>query len=156
MIRHTQRDFGHEYGSCFATSIASVLDLPLAAVPNFGLFLRWPEVLDLWCRQRGLMWHTWYANQVRRKCARVHESSPAHLTGMDALCGLDIPTVGFVVASGRSPRLAENGGPMKHAVVWDAQTDRLAHDPHPDGTGIDGAAEDWSWFVKVEPSMAGS
>jgi hypothetical protein len=142
VILHRQRDFGREHGSCFATAIASVLDLPLEAVPNFGLFLRWPEVLDLWCRQRGIVWHHWHANQERRRCARCHDDvRPVEL------CGLEIPTRGLVVAGGRSPRA--NGDGMRHAVVWDAAFDHLAHDPHPDGTGLDGAPEGWSWFVKV-------
>ncbi len=40
-------------GNCLQACVASVLDLPLDAVPHFSAFLWWPEALRLWAKGEG-------------------------------------------------------------------------------------------------------
>jgi hypothetical protein len=116
---HTQRVIGYERGSCFATAIASVLDLDLDAVPNFVLFgTGWLEALGVWAWEHG-----------------IHVT---HLHYDDDLSGLHI-------AGGPGPRKREDGTPIPHAVV--AEGRKLVHDPHPSGLGIDLATANNWWRV---------
>lgn len=52
----------------------------------------------------------------------------------------DIPLLAF----GKSPR-----GDFRHAVVW--QGGKMVHDPHPDGTGLDGYPDEF-WNILKEGS----
>lgn len=51
----------------------------------------------------------------------------------------DYPWPGYSAASGQSPR-----GDFKHLVIH--LNGKLAHDPHPDGTGLEGEPED-QWIL---------
>ena len=42
------------YGNCLQAAVASLLDLPLDAVPHFSQFVWWDKALELWARGRGL------------------------------------------------------------------------------------------------------
>lgn len=42
-------------GNCLQAAVASLLNLPLEAVPHFAQFMWWPNALELWARGRGLM-----------------------------------------------------------------------------------------------------
>jgi hypothetical protein len=120
MTPHTQLWTGSPYGSCFATAVASVLDLPLSAVPNFVAFRsgRWWDALLLWCKSQRL--------HMER---RSNDGDP-------------LPAGQAVIASGKGPR-----GP-RHAVVW--QDDRMVHDPHPDRTGLVGEPDGFYVFTRCE------
>lgn len=50
----------------------------------------------------------------------------------------DVPLLAF----GKSPR-----GDFRHAVVW--QAGHMIHDPHPDGTGLDGPPEEFWGILPV-------
>lgn len=82
MIPHTQTIFADDpegvYGNCVQAAIASLLDLPLKAVPHFGLFESWGAAIRLWLEghDRSLEW------------ARVDAAAPGQL----------------VMAVGKSPR----------------------------------------------------
>lgn len=61
MIRHTQTIFAGDPrgipGDCLRTAVASLLELPVEAVPHFALFDApgdWFEVFTMWLRGRGL------------------------------------------------------------------------------------------------------
>lgn len=133
MIQHTQRDFGLGYGSCLATCFASVLDLPLEAVPNFVLFSRQWDAIRMWAEQKRLTYHFRHDSQG--------DISPGCFS-----CELPVPTTGLIVAGGHSPR-ALPGSNMGHAVVWDIDSSRVAWDPHPSGAGLAGPPERWYWFT---------
>jgi hypothetical protein len=49
---------------------------------------------------------------------------------------------GYVLAFGKSPR-----GSFRHAVVWSGG--EVAHDPHPDGTGLDGEPDEL-WDIRSD------
>lgn len=89
MTPHRQIHFGSPYGSCFATAVASVLDVELGSVPNFTAFRsgRWWDALLLWA-----------------KSVRVHVERRSN-------DGDPLPEHP-VIASGKSPR------GFRHAVVW--------------------------------------
>lgn len=40
----------HVYGNCLQAAVASVLALPLDAVPHFSQFVWWPMAVELWVR----------------------------------------------------------------------------------------------------------
>lgn len=42
-------------GNCLQAAVASVLELPLEAVPHFSQFLWWPQAMQLWCAGRDLV-----------------------------------------------------------------------------------------------------
>lgn len=42
------------FGDCMAAAVASLLDKPLGAVPNFMLFSPWYDAMELWARGQGL------------------------------------------------------------------------------------------------------
>jgi hypothetical protein len=106
-----QTTFGVPGGNCFSACVASLLELPIGAVPYFmhhgdG----WWDAFLAWLAPRGL----------------------------DALC-FELPASGdaavwyprgFHVLSGKSPR-----GDHTHSVV--ARGRDVVHDPHPDRTGVE-------------------
>lgn len=137
MIQHTQRDTGHPYGSCLATCFASVLDLPLEAVPNFILFQHSWEAIKLWSAERRLVYH--FSGQVGT-------DEPVRCFSDE--CGnAPRPSSGLVVAGGMSPRETPDGMAMGHAVVWDLDAGRCAWDPHPSRAGLDGPPLRFYWFT---------
>ncbi|MCW8137297.1 MAG: hypothetical protein KIT58_00125 [Planctomycetota bacterium] len=121
--RHVQQVTGHGRGSCFATAIACVLDLDLEDVPNVVLFGAgaWVEALALWCDERA-----------------IHGR---HVYRADLL-----PAGVPVIAEGVGPRLAPDGKPIRHAVVW--LDGAMAHDPHPSGAGLVAPPESWWIFER--------
>lgn len=124
MKRHIQQVVGNARGSCFATSIACVLDLDLEAVPNFVLFGdgSWCTALAMWCIEQKI-----HARHVYR-------------------ADLVAPGVA-AVASGVGPRFREDGvTPIRHAVVW--LDGSMAHDPHPSGAGLIAPPESWWIFER--------
>ncbi len=58
-------------GDCMRTAVASLLDLPIEAVPHFVLFDEpgaWFEAFNLWLRGRGLYVKPLRAGHVDREC----------------------------------------------------------------------------------------
>lgn len=97
-------------GNCFAACLATVLGLPLDAVPNFcARGTKWWRDLQEWLDEKGLV-------------AISVELTASSLGWLPA----GIP----VILSGKSPR-----GDWLHAVVGVTESCgfRLYHDPHPDG-----------------------
>ena len=77
------------------------------------------------------------------------EALKLYVHGRGALLQLwktNAPADMTLLAFGKSPR-----GDFRHAVVW--QGGRMIHDPHPDGTGLDGPPEEF-WGITT-PSEEG-
>lgn len=57
-VRHIEQTIlandGPVPGNCMQACFASILDLDLAEVPHFGLFVWYPKAIELWLRGRGL------------------------------------------------------------------------------------------------------
>ena len=136
MIAHTQTHVGTLVdwdeamkgdvipGNCMQTAIASLLDLPLDAVPHFALFgYRWGGAMNLWFRYRG-------------KKMRAYSNNPADIEfyghwSIEHHALEYAPSDQMMIAIGPS-----FGGPWMHAVLWKAG--ELVHDPHPSHRGLAG------------------
>jgi hypothetical protein len=117
-------------GDCLAACVASILELPIEAVPNFRLMPdQWGALQD-WLGGRGL-----FAVRV------VAEPE----------CVYPVPDVDCILV-GDSPR-----NPVLHAVVGRASGREWAmtHDPHPDGTGIAGRPVWLTFFGIKSPEKHG-
>jgi len=102
MIEVEQTTFAPPHGDCLAACIASILELPLADVPNLGCSTEWWQDTRDWLKPRNLDWLNW-------------EHGP----------GAVVPR-GYSILGADSPR-----GPWLHAVVcfdgaivWDPSPDR--------------------------------
>jgi hypothetical protein len=131
MRRHTQRILGDPRrgdgrasdgtpGDCLRTATASMLDLPVDAVPHFALYREWWTAMRRWARSRG--------------------DDFTCLVPVDGAVHQFLDGPGLLLASGPSPR-----GPFWHTVVVDEQLD-LVHDPHPSRVGLT-AVEDVLVYV---------
>lgn len=64
------------YGNCWQAAIASMLKLPLDAVPHFGQFT-WPDpALELWLRGRGLTYRHEMTSVIPDRLCLVNGHSP--------------------------------------------------------------------------------
>ncbi len=99
-------EFNEPPGDCFAACIASILEVPLADVPNFCAEKAWYTALNLWLGPRGLYY-------------------------VEVLVPDDAPYVrdwGFHVISGDGPR------GCRHSIVGFGG--KMVHDPHPSRAGL--------------------
>jgi len=127
---------------CLRASIASIFELPIAAVPGFGASaigtdrasLVQDEELRKWLADRGM--------------DLVHVTNPKAVFargGTSAQCPW-----GFCVGGGKSPR-----GDWDHAVVYDARDGdpKLVHDPHPSRMGLAGEPSYYTCFLLEDPGL---
>ena len=126
-----QEIFEDGKGDCLRACVASILDLPTGAVPNFieetpvGVL----DVAREWLEARG------------KKTVLVLIEGPAKLyVGHD-----DSP----VILTGESPRVNGAGTPKQHAVVGmpDGFGFRMVHDPHPSNAGLVGSPDVVLWIL---------
>ncbi len=127
MIPVDQDLFGPEEGNCVAACVASLLELPLADVPNIcaassGPPEQWLERLNAWLRRYGLV-----------------------AVLLDTADFFDWSWFGgaWCIVSGKSER------GLLHATVW--RDGQLVHDPHPSKSGIC-APESIVIFVALDPA----
>lgn len=123
--------FGVGVGNCFAACVASILELPLAEVPNFCCDYpenEWYQVFANWLNARGCM----------PLCFPVGRSDQAGWLKIARDCGTGVPWIG----SGDNPDGA------KHSTVWMA--DKMVHDPNPSRRGII-EIEDALFIVSARP-----
>lgn len=123
-VQQTDTELGR--GNCLAACVASILELPIAEVPNFRLADDAWGALQDWLASRGLL-------AIRCLIDGVYLAS--------------MPSV-YCVLTGPSPR-----NPVNHAVVGlcDCGTVRIVHDPHPEDTGLAGPAQWITFFGKTTP-----
>jgi hypothetical protein len=113
-----------QHGDCMRACIASVLDLPIAKVPNFAQLDADGEgnywiMLAEFCRGHGYSFVTMQGRFVWSEDAIYH------------------------VISGPSPRI--KGG--HHAVV--GRNGQVFFDPHPSRAGLAGDPDDWKFDLLV-------
>lgn len=113
-----QTKFGPKEGNCFAACVASIFHMTIEAVPNFPMDSTWWDAFETWCLTQGY--------------------TPLRVEMADHT-GIDYK--GIAIASGASPR-----GEGLHMVVW--MGDHMAHDPHPDGTGLACPPFDFIFFTR--------
>lgn len=106
-------------GNCFAACLASLLDLPLWMVPPFeDMFGRSGE----WFPRV----EDWLERLFQRRLVRSDGHPVEQLTE-------------FYIGSGLSAR------GVRHSVIY--RDGKLAHDPHPSGSGI--VAVEWCWHLEA-------
>lgn len=96
------------HGDCWAACISTLTNIPIEELPevNDPQYAEWPTY---WVA----MW-----NFLEEKGFSLYCENVAQFRGNNEYC----------IACGKSPR-----GDFLHAVIW---KDGIAHDPHPDRTGI--------------------
>jgi hypothetical protein len=105
------------YGNCFAAAVASILDIPLAAVPQWeGMFGDGNPTIWL------SSFHNFLAGYGLRR--EVYQQDPL----------ID----NYYLAIGPSPRSTPET-PFDHCVIYRAG--RFVHDPYPGGIGIERPTE---------------
>lgn len=119
-------------GNCFASCLASILELPLADVPHVMMHNDWRQQTNRWLAERfglGLV-------EVDI------ENNPPRL--------FHLPPKLLVIVSGRTERHATR----LHSVIGRVQesgcTWEYLHDPHPDDTFLT-AATMVMWLVPLDP-----
>jgi hypothetical protein len=70
-------------GNCLQAAVASVLALPLDAVPNFATFLWWPQAMKFWARGRMLVVRNEQTATIPERLCVVGGKSPR---GVDHAC----------------------------------------------------------------------
>ena len=124
--------FGHGVGNCFAACVASVLEVPLADVPNFCVEYsesEWYFALARWLGERGF-------------APLTQQVNPAVFFEW---CSQLWPEV-YWIAGGPNPR------GVSHAVVYRGA--KLVHDPNP--IYRDGLLEvtDATYILVADPARA--
>jgi len=111
-----QTNFDSKKGDCFSACVASILELPLEAVPVFAQHPgEWFEYFLDWLSEQKMFAVMLSAKNTTWK---LHD---------EVIC----------IAGGKSPR-----GDWMHGVVW--QGGKCIHDPHFSRDGIDGEPEDFT------------
>jgi hypothetical protein len=119
------------FGDCFRAVIASLLDLPIADVPHFFLYDPGPEdgwpIVNRWLAPHGLAYICFGGSfDIQEWMKNNGVTDVWHEIG------------------GPSPRFAD----AFHSVV--GHNGSIAHDPHPDGTGLAGnPRETWTYGFLV-------
>lgn len=104
-------------GNCWQACVASLLELPLDTVPHFILADDWWEVTQAYVAAVKPGWELLcFDGSMDFPLYQFPDKAPTHAIG-----------------SGPSPR-----GDFMHAVILDARTGELAHDPHPSRAGLAG------------------
>jgi hypothetical protein len=129
-----QTDTSPTDGNCFAACVASLLEQDLESVPNFCAEKEWVKLFDEYLAVRGMFHVT----------VRLKASDKPVLYPMSA--------DGLVILSGPSPR-----GEFLHSIIARFDTAEnnfvMVHDPHPDGSGLAGPAEDVIFLVALRPAL---
>lgn len=119
---------GKDTGNCLAASIASILELPLSAVPHFAMYNNWGDRFRDWMGVRGfaVLQLAFDGNKAIKASCR------------EALRGT------YHLMSGPGPR------GCRHTVV--GRGGKMVHDPHPDGEGLKDDDE-WELFIPFQPVL---
>ena len=129
MIPIHQTTFGgpdsDQIGNCFATCIASILELPLEEVPNFCAATHWRAAMNAWLKLRGQFY--------------MDVNLPGDLR--DDL----VSDWGYHVMSGEGPR------GLRHSVV--GYQGKMVHDPHPSGAGLLDEPDEYGFVVGRNPAI---
>lgn len=134
-------------GDCLSACVASILELPLEGVPQFVR-------LEVEAEKRGEQTYG-----IRHRLIEWLEGRGLGLVYVEFVkdSALNRAYVGHgthLILCGTSPRRRADGGTKEHAVVgvtkgWGF---KVAHDPHPDGTGLEGVPTSAWWIVGRVPA----
>lgn len=139
-------------GNCLSAALASILEIDLAAVPNFmeiaGTDGDFHSLVDEWLASKGWAWfRTIELRQDRGEGKLAVGRLPEH--GAEMIRHRVAEGV-FCLATGKSPR-----GEWCHSVVGrmvGGFNFELLHDPHPSGAGLDGLPVCIEFLVPLDPA----
>lgn len=119
----SDRGYGEQRGNCFSAVLASLLELPLRAVPNF-------VEIDV---AGGPNWWWLFHNYIRsfyddRKIVNCFVRSP--------------PANQYYAVGGLSTQATEEH-PIHHICVY--YNGKMVHDPNPKGRGL--LTEETCWYI---------
>ena len=114
MIPTDQTKFGKPEGNCFSACIASILEVPLEALPNLNGY----SDDDWWLKTQQWIEENSDYSYIEVTITTLEEA--AYSFGNS-----------YWIATGKSPR-----GNCNHAVVF--LGGKMVHDPHPDRAGLRG------------------
>jgi len=117
---------GDQRGDCLRAAVASLMELPLEAVPHFVSLPseQWWDAIEAFFRDRGLL--------------IVWQPLGGNVGGWLPL-GIDM------MVTGKSPR-----GDWNHVVIMRDWT--LVHDPHPSGDGLAGDPNGAYYLFPLDPA----
>ncbi len=134
-----QQRFTADDGDCLPACLASILELPLSAVPNFCHINngdQWWQLCQDWLVARGLYF------------VAVKLNSEGQMPLWPLPIGVDC------IISGPSPRFEQ----LTHAVVGTTLHDaddnlrlQMVHDPHPDGLFLLGPPTELKFLAALDP-----
>lgn len=128
-------------GNCFAACLASLLEISIDEVPS-------PSIDDRedWSAP-GRYWHR-ISRFLHERGLHMVEIDRDRTDGVEFSSAAYLEDPGFYwIATGLSPR-----GSFLHSVICrDAQ---IVHDPHPDGTGIEGGVVKAAYLVPLDPACS--
>lgn len=133
MIPIDQTRFGLPGGNCFQACLASILELPLAEVPDaanadLSEAMGWFRVLRPWLALRGL------------GIVVIAPGQPSIWFTQGAI----------LIAGGKSPRAPDHPEGYGHCVVMRNGT--VLHDPHPSRAGLHGEPEEYYILYALDPA----
>lgn len=135
MIPVDQTDTSHTTGNCLQAAWASLMECGLDEVPHFAAMEEWFSPQFEWVKE-----HTGNREYLKY---RKHAQFPVY----DELQTEEDQARTHVILCGPSPR-----GEHWHAVVVDARTGELAHDPHPtDKRGVRDHPDAFTLAVYTQP-----
>lgn len=127
MIGVHQTTFGKGKGNCFTACIASLLELPIEAVPFFCGKDNWRKATDEWLAPRGYFY--------------LDVSLPGDMRD-------DLAEYwGYHVISGKSSR------GLQHSVI--GYRGKMIFDPHPSGEGLVGDESDFEYGFVIPLNPVG-
>jgi hypothetical protein len=120
-------------GNCLTAVVASLLDLPIEAVPNFV-----QDDVDHGNDDPEWNWWTRLHRFVRAQGHALH-----YVRAFPDQTNLSAPEPGeFYAVIGVSPRDPQ----VHHIVIY--RDGVMVHDPHPDGTGLATVTDEWHWTLR--------
>ena len=112
-------------GDCFRACVASILEVPVAALPNFADSDDWGKRWNVWGRDHNLQLLTW-----------PHNPDWGWLPSGYCIAGVKLPGVTW-----------------QHAIV--AHDGKLVWNPHPgygERMGAIGEVADWTFLAPLDPA----
>lgn len=124
-------------GNCLSAVVASLMHLPIEAVPNFV-----QEDVDSDGEKNWWQSFWYFVHEHGHHVVLLRDDSQPR-----SPFPLPEPAEPYAV-SGVSPR-----DPLVHHIVI-YQDGRMVHDPHPDRTGLVSLNDDFRWTIRPGPSQA--
>jgi hypothetical protein len=114
-------------GNCLSAVLASLLHIPIDAIPTFSNDETWLKDLNAWLRPHGLAYMTWASDSFPDTLAAFGITGLYHELG------------------GKTKRFSDVG----HACV--ALDGDLIFDPHPSNDGLNDGVEACGVFIALRP-----